>query len=121
VQAEFPKYKDQGLKLGEASGYIAQAYKALPADQLAAWKQKADELSGRTARASQQAGPKKTTGYNLFVKEHMPQLKARVPEGQTFAAHQAMAELGSLWKSLPEDQREAYKDRATQHNQSIKE
>mmetsp|Transcript_10020 Transcript_10020/g.25960 ORF Transcript_10020/g.25960 Transcript_10020/m.25960 type:complete len:176 (-) Transcript_10020:1206-1733(-) len=112
VKAEWPRFKEQGLKLGDASAELARQYKQLPPDQLAAWKQKADELSGRSERPAKEKSPAKYSGYMLYVKDAMPRLKARTPAGSTFSAQNAMKELGAAWKTMPEDIKQQWKDRA---------
>lgn len=56
------------------------------------------------------SGGKKTTGYQLFVKETMPEVK--LIEGITHV--QRMGKIAEIWKQLGETEKNSYKDRAAQ-------
>ena len=49
--------------------------------------------------------PRKKTGYNIFIKEKMPDMKE-------FAPKERFRELGKIWKSYSEDEKMEWKEKA---------
>ncbi|KAF5833505.1 hypothetical protein DUNSADRAFT_10192 [Dunaliella salina] len=120
VKSEWPRFKEKGVaSVAEASGELSRLYKQLPAERHAALKKEADELSGRSERPEKVKSPAKYSGYTLYVKDAMPKLKARHQPGTPFSAQGAMKELGAAWKTMPEDIKSQWKERAEEYKAGL--
>lgn len=90
---------------------VAALWKQLSDDDKKVWKAKADALpspESTTLVVSTPSAPRSLTGYQLYVRETMPQVKADttiVPKGR-------MAEIGRLWKTLDKPSQEAFSAKA---------
>lgn len=111
-QEKYPSNK--GEDFAATQSRISALYKAESEAVRMQYKQRADKLAGRDSKQQAEKVPKKLNGYSLFVKEKIPALKNQM--GAQFNVPEAGKELGSIWKSLSEDQQQGYKDKAAAHN-----
>ena len=108
--------KAQNVPSGERMTQVSVMWKALKDDEKLTWKVKADAVTGVTASSASEAksaakastGPKKLSGYQLYVRETMVTVKANT----AIPAKERMAEIGKLWKALKEEERAAFKVKA---------
>jgi hypothetical protein len=56
--------------------------------------------------------PRKKTGYNIFIKEKMPDMKE-------FAPKERFRELGKIWKAYSEDEKMEWKEKANVINDQV--
>ena len=106
-------FKAENVPSGERMTKVGALWKTLTDEEKAIWKAKADSTAPVTVTVTTSAkpsGPKKLSGYQLYVKETMPivKVKAEIP------AKERMAEIGKMWKSLKEEEKAAYKVKAEQ-------
>jgi hypothetical protein len=111
MKEKMAELKTQGVASGERMGKVATLWKALKDEEKATWKAKADGLNPTAAVATKSAkasGPKKLSGYQLYVKEQM----AVVKNNASIAAKDRMTEIGKTWKALSDAQKAEYKAKA---------
>jgi len=106
-------FKAENVPSGERMGKVGALWKTLSEEDKAIWKAKADSTAPQTVTtvvSSTPKGPKKLSGYQLYVKETMPvvKVKAEIP------AKERMAEIGKMWKALKDEEKAAYKIKAEQ-------
>ena len=113
MREKMAELKTQNVPSGERMTKVSVMWKALKDEEKATWKVKADGLTGVTASSAVEAktaakastGPKKLSGYQLYVRETMVTVKANT----AIAAKERMAEIGKMWKALKEEERVAFK------------
>ena len=108
------------------ASYIKEAFEALPlvegfpltTDQLWEYFNKAAKskdikmrkLSEKNSeKKTAESGPKRLTGYNLFIKE----FKEKGPEGVGVMTHKV-----AVWKALLQEEKDKWDERATEQNKS---
>lgn len=79
-------------------GWKAKA-KAIPVEEF--------KIPIRLKKEVKEKKPHQISGYQLFVREKMPELKDKV------TPKERMTQIGGMWKALPEEQKESYKTRAS--------
>ena len=114
MKEKMAELKAQNVPAAERMGKVSVLWKALTDEEKATWKVKADQVAPVSvsvkATTEKASGPKKLSGYQLYVKETMPIVKVK-PE---IPAKERMAEIGKMWKSLSEEQKAAFKVKAEQ-------
>lgn len=111
MKEKMAEFKAKNMPVAERMGEVSKAWKALTDEQKAAWKVKADKEDPVVITAKAQPakkGPKSMTGYQFFVKEQMPIVKAK----KEILAKDRLTELGKMWKALNEKDHAAYKAKA---------
>jgi hypothetical protein len=92
---------------------ISEEWKKLTEPTKEEWKTKAKALPveevkiSLRARVKKEKKPHQISGYQLYVREKMPEMKEKVPPKER------MTQIGGLWKALPQDQKDIYKTRAS--------
>jgi len=118
MKEKMAELKAQNVPSGERMGKVSAMWKTLTDEDKAVWKSKADALnpSGPTTTGSapkaKKEGPTKLSGYQLFVKEKMAEVKADT----SIPAKERMTKIGALWKALAATEQEAYKKKAESVN-----
>jgi hypothetical protein len=90
---------------------VAELWKLLTDDDKKVWKAKADAMPAPDANVktvTTPSAPRSLTGYQLYVRETMPQVKSDT----TVVAKERMAKIGSLWKALDKSSQEAFSVKA---------
>jgi hypothetical protein len=112
MKEKMAELKTQGVASGERMGKVAALWKAMTDADKATWKVKADALAPATTtvtlKATKASGPKKLSGYQLYVKETMPVVKVKTD----IAAKDRMGEIGKMWKALSDVQKAEFKAKA---------
>jgi len=113
MKEKMAELKAQNVPASERMGKVSVLWKALSDQQKAEWKNKADGLTVTVpvtvnTTPSQPSAPKKLSGYQLYVKETMPVVKAKAE----IPATERMAEIGKMWKTLSEQQKAEWKAKA---------
>ena len=114
MREKMAELKAQNVPSGERMTKVSVMWKALKDEEKAAWKVKAGDLVPASSAtetksvAEAKTGPKKLSGYQLYVRETMVIVKANT----AIPAKERMAEIGKLWKALKEEERVAFKVKA---------
>ena len=114
MREKMAELKAQNVPSGERMTKVSVMWKALKEEEKATWKVKAGDLVPATGSGSAKSapkastGPKKLSGYQLYVRETMVTVKANT----AIPAKERMAEIGKLWKVLKEEERVAFKAKA---------
>ena len=123
MREKMAELKEQNVPSGERMTKVSVMWKVLTDEEKGTWKVKAEGLTpSATAPAttvtqtvitqptaiSAPAGPKKLSGYQLYVRETMAVVKAN----PAIAAKERMGEIGKMWKALSDEQKAAYKVKA---------
>ena len=126
MREKMAELKEQNVPSGERMTKVSAMWKVLTDEEKGTWKVKAEGLTPSTtvpatttatatqtlvtqpAAISAPAGPKKLSGYQLYVKETMAVVKAN----PAIAAKERMGEIGKMWKALSDEQKTAYKVKA---------
>ena len=122
MREKMAELKEQNVPSGERMTKVSAMWKVLTDEEKGTWKVKAEGLTSATtatttttqtvvtqpAAISAPAGPKKLSGYQLYVKETMAVVKAN----PAIAAKERMGEIGKMWKALSDEQKAAYKVKA---------
>ena len=115
MREKMAELKTQNVPAGERMTKVSTMWKALNDDEKANWKTKAGGLvpvvTTTQVKASKAVtGPKKLSGYQFYVRETMPVVKAKAE----IAAKERMGEIGKMWKALKDEEKAAYKVKAEQ-------
>jgi len=114
MKEKMAEFKAQNVPSGERMSKVGALWKTLSEEEKGVWKSKAAQVEPVTvtvtASAPKSTGPKKLSGYQLYVKETMPivKVKAEIP------AKERMAEIGKMWKALKDEEKAAFKVKAEQ-------
>ena len=113
MKEKMAMFKAENVPSGERMGKVAALWKTLSDQEKATWKVKADSIAPvnvTVTTSAKPSGPKKLSGYQLYVKETMPivKVKAEIP------AKERMAEIGKMWKALKDEEKAAFKVKAEQ-------
>ena len=111
MREKMAELKAQNVPSGERMTKVSQMWKALKDDEKGAWKTKAGSLVPVVAKSTAtktSSGPKKLSGYQLYVKETMPVVKVKTE----IPAKERMAEIGKMWKALKDDEKAGWKTKA---------
>ena len=113
MREKMAELKTQNVPSGERMTKVSTMWKALKDEEKAAWKVKAGALVPVAAKASKATkaatgGPKKLSGYQLYVRETMPTVKVDA----SIAAKERMGAIGKLWKALSDDKKAEWKVKA---------
>lgn len=101
--------KDPSVSGPERMKKVVAAWKSLTTEQKKDWSNQAAGSSTVVGTVSTVSAPtttkaaRKPSGYNLFMKNKMPEVKASV------SADQRMSTIGAMWKALNETQKAAWK------------
>jgi hypothetical protein len=120
MKEKMAELKVEGIAAGDRMGKVSSMWGQLSAEDKAQWKAKADNLNpnvsttGTThsAHKVKREGPPKLSGYQLFVKETMGEVKADT----SIPAKERMTKIGSLWKALTPSDQETFKKKAEEVN-----
>ena len=93
---------------------ISECWGKLTGDEKLSWKTKAnefvvmsnDESTGKEHKIKERKKPQFLSGYQLFVREHMKDVKSDVPQKDR------MREVGKMWHSVTKEEQIEYKTRA---------
>ncbi len=111
MREKMAELKAQNVPSGERMGQVSVMWKALNDTEKGVFKTKAAALvpTGSTTKASKgSSGPKKLSGYQLYVRETMPTVKVDA----TIPAKERMGAIGKLWKALSDDKKAEWKVKA---------
>ena len=106
--------KKEEVPSNERMSKIGALWKGLSDEQKDEYKAKADEHNASVApstvtiKKATKSGPKKLTGYQYFVKEKMPEVRA----DESIAPKARMGAIGALWKALSDEQKAEWKVQA---------
>tara|TARA_B100000475_G_C14966258_1_gene301982 strand:- start:549 stop:914 length:366 start_codon:yes stop_codon:yes gene_type:complete len=111
VSTEFPE-----LSLGNVSKKCGEAWSALSAEVKAEWKAKADALKlEKSVTIAENSEPlkkkRKPSSYLCFSMEYR---KKVIQEEPNLSLGDVSKKCGAAWKSLTEDEREAWKKKAAE-------
>jgi hypothetical protein len=111
MKEKMPELKEANVAGNERMGKIGAMWKALSEDQQKIWNEKAKgstvEVKAK-AKANGETKTKKLTGYNVFMKEKMAELKeANVPSAER------MKKIGPMWKALSEADKKIWNEKAS--------
>ena len=111
MQQKMAVLKAEGVASGERMGKVASLWKALSDEDKAQFKSSnPGTTSTTTTKAS--ADPSKTrklTGYQLYVRETMPEVKADT----SVLPKERLTAIGKKWNVLTEDEKTIFKTRAS--------
>jgi len=117
MKEKMAELKAQNVPSGERMGKVSAMWKTLSDEEKGTWKSKADglnpsvEVSSNTttsAPKTKKEGPTKLSGYQLFVKEKMAEVKADT----SIPAKERMTKIGALWKACSQAEQEVFKKKA---------
>jgi hypothetical protein len=113
MKEQTAKLKADNVAPDQRMAEVAKLWKLLTDADKLEWKAKAAALPdpvGTTTTVVQAGTPtsRSLTGYQLYVRETMPQVKADT----TIPAKSRMAKIGSLWKALEKDKQGEFSTRA---------
>ena len=113
MKEKMAELKVQNVPSGQRMTQVSQMWKPLSEEDKAVWKAKANALLPLTeTQINQKKDPnapktKKLSGYNLFMKEKMAELKTQnVPSGQR------MTQVSQMWKLVSEEEKATWKGQA---------
>ena len=112
MKEKMAELKTQDVPSGERMGKVSQMWKLVPDEQKTEWKTKAGLIVGPTivvANTKKEPGSKKLSGYQLYLKATMPEVKVN---GEIIAKDR-MGAIAKMWKSLSEEQRGEWKTKAS--------
>ena len=104
MKEKMAELKVQNVPSGERMGKVSQMWKAVSEEQKTEWKKKAGTTVTTTATTQKSSGPKKLSGYQLYVKKTMSVMKAN-----NIPAKERMTEIGKMWKALSEAEKGNWK------------
>lgn len=122
MKEKMAELKDQEVPSNERMGKVSKMWGGLGDDGKQEWKDKASALipttvtvsaSGTKTKKTKKTGPKKLSGYQLFVKEKMPEMKAN----ESIVPKERMGAIGAAWKLLTDDEKAVFKGKATTVNE----
>ena len=113
MREKMAELKTQNVPSGERMTKVSQMWKTCKQEEKDAYKSKAGALVPVAAKASKATkaatgGPKKLSGYQLYVRETMPTVKVDA----SIAAKERMGAIGKLWKALSADKQAEWKVKA---------
>ena len=113
MREKMAELKTQEVPSGERMTQVSQMWKGVSDSDKAIWKDKAASLSGpvaqKTSSSSGAPTTKKLSGYQLYLRETMPEVKIKTE----IAPKERMGEIAKMWKALTEEQRGQWKTKAT--------
>jgi hypothetical protein len=126
MKEKMRELKEQAIASGQRMGLVSVEWKKLTDGEKLDWKTRAGNLtvpavSGVTAASvsvkavkAKREGPAKLSGYQMFVKDRMPVVKADV----SVTSKSRMGAIGKLWKELSEADHLSWKSKADAYNLS---
>ena len=60
---------------------------------------------------------RRTTGYDMFIRDRWFEFKANRKENEKFSAAELLKEFGEKWKALSEEERQRYSELADRFNE----
>ena len=113
MKEKMAELKIEEVPSGERMGKVSQMWKLLSDEQKAEWKIKAGLLVGTTTvvattTTKKATGPKKLSGYQLYLKATMPEVKVN----EAIIPKERMGAIAKMWKALSEEQRGEWKTKA---------
>ena len=115
MKTKMAELREQNVPSGERMGKIGYLWKNLNEEEKTEWKNKASNAGHANAEhvtvnvsSTKSNRPKKISGYQLYVKEIMPSVKAQTD----LPAKKRMTEIGRMWKALQNEERNAYNIKA---------
>jgi hypothetical protein len=116
MREKMAELKEQGVPSNERMGKVSQMWKTVGDAEKQEWKDKAAALapasSPTKAKKAKKEGPKKLSGYQIFVREKMPEVKA----DESIEPKGRMGAIGKLWKALSETDQGTWKSKAEKVN-----
>jgi hypothetical protein len=113
MRAKMAELKEAEVPSTQRMTEVSKAWKALTEADKEMWKKKAAEeapVEVAVKAKGGKKGPKTLTGYQLFVRETMPLIKA----DDTIEPKARLAQIGKMWKALEATEQEAYKQKAAE-------
>ena len=113
MREKMAELKTQEVPSGERMGMVSQMWKLVSDEQKTEWKNKAAGLNPQvvaTTTTKKATGPKKLSGYQVYLKATMPEVKvnAEIPPKERMGA------IAKMWKALSEEQRGEWKTKDDQ-------
>jgi hypothetical protein len=118
MREKMAELKEEGVPSNERMGKVSKMWKEVGDDEKEEWKEKAAALSptvtttATKTKKAKKEGPKKLSGYQLFVRETMPEVKA----DESIEPKGRMGEIGKRWKALSEADQGQWKEKAEEVN-----
>ena len=110
MQQKMAVLKAEGVPSGERMGKVASLWKALSDEDKAQFKSSNPGTTGTTtAKVADPSKVHKLTGYQLFVKETMPEVKADT----NVLPKERLTAIAKKWKVLTDDEKTAFKTKAS--------
>ncbi len=110
MQQKMALLKAEGVASGERMGKVASLWKALSDEDKAQFKASNPGTTGTTTKVSSDPSKaRKLTGYQLYVRETMPEVKADTSVIPT----ERLTAIGKKWKALTEDEKTIFKTKAS--------
>ena len=112
MKEKMAELKTNNVPSGERMAQVSQLWKAITEEEKITWKNKAANLvpttTTTTTTAVTKTGTKKLSGYQLYVRETMPIVKVN----PNIPSTGRMGEIGKMWKSLSEEDKNKWKVKA---------
>jgi hypothetical protein len=115
MKEKMAELKAENVPGKERMGKIGAMWKALSEDLHKNWNAKAKEIVGESTaeakvkvKASGTAKTKKLSGYNVFMKEKMAELKA-----ENVPSNERMKKIGPMWKALSDAEKKIWNEKAS--------
>lgn len=114
MKERMAQLKETGVDSNSRMKQISEEWNKLEETEKNEWKEKAAAAQPKKLRIKLKKPIKhvKWSGYQMFVSEKMAEIKDKVEPKQR------MTEIGKLWKQQTEEQRVAYKSKATAKNEA---
>jgi len=112
MREKMAELKAENVPSGERMGKVSVMWKTLNEEDKAVYKTRASALVGTVTTkktvSKVEGGVKKLSGYQLYVRETMPVVKADT----TIGAKERMGAIGKLWKALSKETQGEWKVKA---------
>ena len=111
MQQKMAELKTEGVASGERMGKVAALWKALSDEDKAQFKASNPGTTGTTATkvSADPSKVKKLTGYQLYVRETMAEVKADT----TVLPKERLGAIAKKWKVLTDDEKTVFKTKAS--------
>ena len=110
MQQKMAVLKAEGVPSGERMGKVASLWKALSDEDKAQFKASNPGTTGTTnTKVADPSKVPKLTGYQLYVRETMPEVKADT----SVLPKERLAAIAKKWKVLTDDEKTLFKTRAS--------
>ena len=113
MREKMAELKTQNVPSGQRMTSVSQMWKTVPEPEKSVWKNKAASLvepaPQKPLSSSGAPTTKKISGYQLYLKETMPEVKVN-PD---ILPKERMSQIAKMWKALSEEERGQWKTKAT--------